>query len=274
MRLPPIFYHFFDVPLPYVRTLALQNHIHELQLAQRRATGKHNDYLLLLEHRPVYTAGRRQTEAETKDEATRLARVGADFVRTQRGGELTYHGPGQLVGYPLLDLGRHTPAMSIREYICRLQSALKLHLHEAHALKSAPSEHTGVFLDAHTKIASIGVQVRHRLTTHGFALNVTHEPCAWFDLVVACGLADVRAGSIAGRGRAARDAVGKVGLDVKSQVPGIVEVFGRTMERDMIPVDPSETDEVTKAIAKFEQEARMIERENPALHAPSLTSTS
>lgn len=270
MRLPPICYHFFKSPLPYEKTLALQNYIHELQLVQRRSLGKHRDYLLLLEHRPVYTAGRRQTEDETQDDALRLTRVGADFVRTQRGGELTYHGPGQMVGYPLLDLGRTTPAMPIRDYICRLQRALQVHLHEAHGITSSPSEHTGVFLDAKTKVASIGVQVRHRLTTHGFSLNVTREPRAWFDLVVACGLADVRAGSIAERSKTAVEA----NLSVASQVPGIVESLGRVMERDMVLLDPSEEDEATKAIMKLEQEAELLEREKPAPRRPSLSPSS
>jgi len=97
--LPPIFYHYFQFPLQYARTLALQERIHELQLLQRKR-GHHKDILLLLQHRPVYTSGRRQTDDSVQPERTRLRSLGADFVTTARGGELTYHGPGQIVGYP------------------------------------------------------------------------------------------------------------------------------------------------------------------------------
>lgn len=192
----PILVHYFPLPLPYLPAFRLQQAIHDAQLSQRRRTQSlHRDVLLLLQHRPVYTTGRRQTDDETKDDMTRLAEIGADFISTKRGGETTYHGPGQLVVYPLLDLARHK--LSIRDYIEVLQTSLQKHLKEAHNIHHAPSEHTGVFLDANTKIASIGVQVQHRLTMHGLAMNVTKEPKAWFDQVVACGLQDVRAGSIA-----------------------------------------------------------------------------
>src|ERR1700722_12035372 len=187
MSLPPIIWRYFSVPLPYAQTLNLQEHIHKLQLLQRSARS-HKDILLLLQHRPVYTLGRRQTDDSARDERARLGDAAADFVLTQRGGQLTYHGPSQIVGYPLLDLSRTSPVMGIREYICRLQKMLEMHLKEAHGLDGVPSEHTGVFLDKVTKVASIGVQVRHRLTSHGFAMNVTREPLAWFDRVVACGL--------------------------------------------------------------------------------------
>ncbi|KII86389.1 hypothetical protein PLICRDRAFT_114551 [Plicaturopsis crispa FD-325 SS-3] len=246
MSLPPILYHYFPLPLPYTRTLALQERLHQIQL--RRRPHNHKDILLLLQHRPVYTAGRRQSDAELEHERLRLTGIGADFVRTQRGGELTYHGPGQLVGYPLLDLARAPPTIGIRDYICRIQRTLQRHLLDAHALPHVPSEHTGVFLDAHTKIASIGVQVRHRLTTHGFALNVAREPQAWFDRVVACGLTDVSAGSVeSATGRAVR---------VEDVVPGVVDVFGQVFGRRMERMRLEDEDEVGEAIAEVEEDAR------------------
>jgi lipoyl(octanoyl) transferase len=250
MSLPPILYHHFPRPLPYLRALQLQESIHALQLQQRRSSthNRHRDVLLLLQHEPVYTGGRRQTESEeTASERARLTALGADFVLSRRGGELTYHGPGQIVGYPLLDLGRAKPAIAIRDYICRLQRVLSLHLREAHGLAPATSEHTGVFLGEREKVASIGVQVRHRLTTHGFAMNVTHEPRAWFDQVVACGLADVKAASIEG-------ATGRK-VEVGTEVPGIVERFGRVMERQMVPLQP-ESSELSKLVYALEQESR------------------
>ncbi|KZV65361.1 lipoyltransferase [Peniophora sp. CONT] len=252
MTLPPIFYHHFKTPLPYARTLQLQERIHAHQLALRRQSpSSHPDLLLLLEHRPVYTAGRRQTEDETADESLRLKGIGADFERTQRGGQLTFHGPGQLVGYGLLDLARRTPVLGIRDYICQLQTALKLHLSEAHGIETGSSEHTGVFLDEKTKVASIGVQVRHRLTNHGFAMNITREPEKWFDEVVACGLQDVRAGSIAG-------ATGK-NVNVEGEVEGVVGRLGRVMGRDVERFELKKGDELGEMIMELEEHARGLE---------------
>ena len=126
----PILYHIFKRPLPYLPTLALQEFIHafQLRLSHRLDTSpadvnkppnaaNYPDVLLLLEHRPVYTAGRRQNEDVLRDEKTRLEKYGADWVATQRGGETTYHGPGQIVGYPLFDLER----MDVRTLICFLK---------------------------------------------------------------------------------------------------------------------------------------------------------
>ncbi|KAG2023147.1 chloroplast lipoate protein ligase [Coprinopsis cinerea AmutBmut pab1-1] len=247
MRLPPIAYHVFRRPLPYQPTWNLQEKIHQIQLQQRRESSNHKDLLLLLEHRPVYTSGRRQTEPYIKDERERLTQIGADFVTATRGGQLTYHGPGQIVGYPLLDLSRYSPVMGARDYVCRMERLLQIHLKEAHAVDHCPSEHTGVFLDPRTKVASIGVQVRHRLTSHGFAINVTQEPCRWFDRIVACGLDDVRAGSIEG-------ASGKA-LTVEGEMPGLIERFGRLYERDMVTLDLTEDSPINRAILVLEEEA-------------------
>jgi len=246
MSLSPVFYHYFRTPLPYARTLALQEKLHQIQLAARR-TSSHHDLLLLLQHRPVYTSGRRQTADELAQERTRLTEIGADFVQAARGGQLTYHGPGQLVGYPLLDLARTSPAMGIRDYICRMQRTLQAYLAGEHGLRHVPSEHTGVFLDVTTKIASIGVQVRHRLTTHGFAMNVTREPLAWFDQVVACGLTDVKAGCI-------ESAVCKP-VQVDDAARGVVAAFGTIYEREMEKLCVESAGEVGQAIIELEEEA-------------------
>lgn len=264
MSLPPIFYHYFQTPLPYARTLALQERLHALQLAQRQL-GAHKDILLLLEHRPVYTAGRRQhaDSPEVLEEEARLTRIGADFVTTKRGGQITYHGPGQIVGYPLLDLGRTKPPVGIRDYICNMQTMLKLHLREAHDIATSPSDNTGVFLDEHTKIASIGVQVRHRLTTHGFSLNVTTEPYKWFEQVVACGLVDVKPGSIS----EASKRVSGSDITVEGEIEGLAERFGRVYERDMEKFDVDGEGEMGEAIRELEEEAR---KAGPWPHSPVL----
>jgi len=225
--LPPIFYHYFQVPLPYVRALALQERL-----------------LLLLQHRPVYTAGRRLTEQSLTDDRTRLTAIGADFCTTERGGELTYHGPGQIVGYPLLDLRRWTPVMGTRDYVCRLQKMMEGHLLHVHGIKTVPSEHTGVFLNQSTKIGSIGVQVRHRLTSHGFAFNVTREPLDWFNRIVACGLADVKAGSI--------ETTLNRSVDLQAEIPHLVQQFGIQFQRQLIPLNLDDAGEIADEILSVE----------------------
>lgn len=102
----PILFHYFSTPLPYLRTLALQQSIHDLQLQYRRKGWQPPDVLLLLQHRPVYTGGKRQYETALADERSRLRDLGADWIPTSRGGQTTFHGPGQLVAYPLMDIGR------------------------------------------------------------------------------------------------------------------------------------------------------------------------
>ncbi|KAL0576569.1 hypothetical protein V5O48_005401 [Marasmius crinis-equi] len=261
MSRPPILYHFFRNPLPYARTLALQEQLHQIQLSLRRSSpDKHRDVLLLLEHRPVYTAGRRQTEDNEFiiAERGRLRKLGADFELTKRGGEITYHGPGQVVGYPLLDLshaGSSSSTLSIRDYICLLQRTLTSHL-KTHDIPTSPSEHTGVFLDASTKIASIGVQVRHRLTTHGFAMNITQEPEKWFERVVACGLVGVRAGSIEGALGGQNRA--RESMTVAAEIPSLADRFGKNFGREMVEMDLSEGGEIVDAINEMEEHAAQL----------------
>lgn len=159
--------------------------------------------------------------------------------------------------------------MPVREYVCRLQRILQAHLRGAHGIVSAPSDNTGIFLDdgdgrgAKSKVASIGVQVRHRLTTHGFALNVTRSPLPWFDNVVACGLADVKATSIEGRSQSpSGDAV-----SVGGEVAGIVDTFGRIFGRDMERLELKQG-EVAEAILELEDLARKRESDSPAPSQP------
>lgn len=248
MALLPIFYHIFRHPLPYSPALQLQEKVHELQLALRRVNS-HKDILLLLQHRPVYTAGRRQTASTVQYDLQRLTKMGADFVLSSRGGQLTYHGPGQIVGYPLIDLSRYAPVMGARDYVCRMQKMIEQHLKENHGLTPISSEHTGVFLDPVTKIASIGVQIRHRLTSHGFAFNVNQEPHSWFDQIIACGLNNVKAGSI-------EESINcKISMD--DELERVVRSFGRAYGREMVMLEPHKEGEMGQAISAMEVEASL-----------------
>ncbi|KAF8329087.1 uncharacterized protein EI90DRAFT_1446404 [Cantharellus anzutake] len=249
----PILFHYFSTPLPYLRTLALQQSIHDFQLQSRRKGHQFPDILLLLQHRPVYTGGRRQGHASA-DERVRLRDTGSEWVPTLRGGETTFHGPGQLVAYPLVDLGRLY--LSVRDYVCALQNILASLIVDVHKLPIHKSPHTGIFLSEERKIASIGVQVQHRLTTHGFAVNVTDEPILWFDQVVACGLPEVRAVSIS-------TAVGH-DVTVHSQVAPVLSIFASQLKRDMEPLDHKQG-EIMSMVRSLEVEA---EGEGPWLQKP------
>jgi lipoyl(octanoyl) transferase len=172
----------------YRAALALQ---HELRA--RRQAGKLPDVLLLLEHPPVYTRGRRSQDGDLPFAPAWYARQGIDVVTVDRGGQLTYHGPGQLVGYPIVQVG------DVVAYLRALEAALVAALaDEGIAARNRPQdgiEYTGVWV-GERKIASLGVHVQRGVATHGFAVNVDNDmrPFEW---VVACGLSEVEMTSIA-----------------------------------------------------------------------------
>jgi lipoyl(octanoyl) transferase len=174
--------------VPYRDALSVQASVRELRQREQLP-----DTLLLLEHPPVYTRGRRSAEDElTLGEDFYRAR-GIDVVDTDRGGRVTYHGPGQLVGYPIMrtvDIGCYLRTMesSIISALCELGIPARSRCEEG-------PDYTGVWV-SERKIASIGVHVSRGVTTHGFAVNVDVdlEPFSW---VVACGLPDVVMTSIA-----------------------------------------------------------------------------
>jgi len=174
--------------VPYRDALALQE-----QIRARRQAGELPDTVLLLEHPPVYTRGRRSRHDElTLGEDFYRAR-GIEVVPTDRGGRVTYHGPGQLVGYPIMS------APDVVVHLRTIEDAIVAALAEdGIAARSRPADgpdYTGVWVEDR-KLASLGVHVSRGISTHGFAVNVDNdlEPFSW---VVACGLPDVAMTSIA-----------------------------------------------------------------------------
>ena len=168
--------------VPYRDALALQERIRE-----RRQSEEIPDTLLLLEHPPVYTRGRRSRDDELALGEDFYRARGIDVVDTDRGGRVTYHGPGQLVGYPImrtLDIGAYLRTME-----GAIVSALAVEGIRARSRCGEGPDYTGVWVEDR-KIASIGVHVSRGVTTHGFAVNVDVDldPFSW---VVACGLPDV-----------------------------------------------------------------------------------
>ena len=142
--------------------------------------------LLLLEHPPTITLGRGADRCHLLADETALDRLGVTVVDTDRGGDITFHGPGQLVGYPIVNLVDHRT--DIDWYLRTVEGVLieACGVFGLHARRFPP--HTGVWV-GDRKIAAIGVKVRRWVTSHGFAMNV-RDLSAWFGLIVPCGLAE------------------------------------------------------------------------------------
>ncbi len=149
-----------------------------------RAEGRIGDTLFLLSHPPVVTVGRGGDDRHVVASAERLAELGVDLVETDRGGDVTFHGPGQIVGYPIVDLsarGRdlHRYMRDLEEVLIRTLAAFGLEGARVPGL-------TGVWV-GDAKVAAIGIRVSRWVAHHGFALNVTTD-LEWFDLIVPCGI--------------------------------------------------------------------------------------
>ena len=175
--------------VPYDRALAWQR-----TLAQARIDGRlEEDLLLLLEHPPVVTLGR----TARRGGAHVLRPEGVDVVEVERGGDVTFHGPGQLVGYPIFDLHGPPYRQDLHWYLRTLEDALIAALAELGIPAERKTGYTGVWTGAGEgrKIASIGVHVKQWVTWHGFALNVTTD-LAQFERIVPCGIPGVEMTSV------------------------------------------------------------------------------
>ena len=166
--------------LPYAQGFALQQQVHAEVVA-----GKREDTVLLLEHKSVYTAGKRTEASELPDD-------GSDFVETNRGGKITWHGPGQLVGYPIMHLPK---PIDVVAYVRYLEQTLIDVIAEFGIAGIRVPGRTGVWVQTPRgaeKVAAIGIRVSEKVTMHGFALNCSNslEP---FEHIVACGIADAKA---------------------------------------------------------------------------------
>jgi lipoyl(octanoyl) transferase len=160
----------------------------EKLVADKRADQSLGDELLLLEHEPVYTIGRTPDQSSLRG----AAHLPHPLFPINRGGQATYHGPGQLVGYPIIDL-RHC-GQDLHRYLRWLEDLMVETLAESGIAAGTRTGLTGVWIEER-KIASIGVGVRHWITMHGFALNVCGD-LSPFDQIVPCGIANVAMTSI------------------------------------------------------------------------------
>jgi lipoyl(octanoyl) transferase len=182
--------------IPYTQAWSLQeehfNEIFAVKKANRNAEvlTKTPNYLLFCEHPHVYTLGRTGDAANLLISEEKMKAIGAEFFPINRGGDITYHGPGQLVGYPVLDLDNFF--QDLDKYLRLIEEAIILLLADYNLKGERLKDFTGVWLDTATKprkICAIGVRAAHWITMHGFALNVNTD-LNYFDYIVPCGITD------------------------------------------------------------------------------------
>jgi lipoate-protein ligase B len=204
--------------MAYAEALELQR-----QVARARIDGSlEQDALLLVEHPPVVTLGRSAKERHLLASPEQLAARGVELFEVERGGDVTFHGPGQLVGYPIIDLKRHR--QDLHWYLRQVEEALIVALAEVGISAERNRGYTGVWTSGR-KIASIGVHARDWVTWHGFALNVSTD-LRYFELMVPCGIQSVTMTSIDREVGA-----GKVGM---AEVERLVSAaFGRVFDLEV-----------------------------------------
>jgi lipoate-protein ligase B len=166
--------------IPYEHALKLQQ-----RLTQARAEGSIPDVVLLLQHPPVFTIGRFRGEEDIIVPPEVLAQQEIAIFHTNRGGSITYHGPGQLVGYPILNLKEH--GLGVREYIWKLEEVIIRLLLNLGIQGQRVAEFPGSVWVGEEKVCSIGIQVSHHITMHGFALNVNTD-LRHFEYINPCGI--------------------------------------------------------------------------------------
>jgi lipoyl(octanoyl) transferase len=226
-----------DAPVPYETANEAMH-----ALAARRATGEIPDVLVLLEHPPVYTAGRTSRDEHMVWTPEHMQGMGAELHRIDRGGSFTFHGPGQLVGYPILQLDSR---LDVIPHVRRMEDIV-IRTGKDFGLTLTRSERqTGVWA-GENKVCAIGVRLsRERVTLHGFGLNCATDR-SWFEAIVPCGLAD--------RGVTTLSEIAGRTIGVGDALPGIrrhfQDVFGRVLEpapAEIIAMFAASTDEGSAA---------------------------
>jgi lipoyl(octanoyl) transferase len=210
--------------VPYAESEALQDRVRSAL-----AAGAGPEHLLLLEHPHVFTLGRNADSADVLSPLPWLEAQGVEVHECDRGGQVTYHGPGQLVGYPVVDLDPdrrdlHRYMRDLQEVLIRTLAGFGL---EAHRREG--KEHVGIWV-GERKVASLGVHVKRWITTHGFALNVATD-LSYFRRIVPCGLPEVEMASI---------------FSLTGQAPPLAEVaarvarhFAAVFDRELVQAEPA-----------------------------------
>ncbi|KAI9857703.1 MAG: hypothetical protein M1813_008124 [Trichoglossum hirsutum] len=175
---------------PYALASTLQTHVVTALLASKASSAPSlSPTIITAQFHPIYTTGRRDFPSPSAQQVTHLRATGADFYPATRGGLTTFHGPGQLVAYPILDLRRHFPGRGIgaREYVALLERTVQATLGCYGVTSMTLCDAPGVWVTPERKICALGVHMRRHITSHGIALNVDTD-LGWFERIVACGL--------------------------------------------------------------------------------------
>ena len=204
-------------------------------LARRRAEGTLPDTLLLLQHPHAYTLGRRAGPSDVLLEADGLDEIGARVYDTDRGGEATYHGPGQLVGYPIVDV---RPLGGARGYVRTLETLLIDTLEDFGIVAEHRDGLPGAWV-GDEKIAFIGVRISRGIATHGFALNVNPD-LSYFNHIVPCGIEGLVVTSM-------KRVLGSP-VSLEQVADSLARHFGRLFKRDVVEVEPGQLREYSYVI--------------------------
>lgn len=217
--------------LNYGESLKLQKSI-----SNRLVQGdvKYKNIIILTEHNPVYTIGIR-TRNYTIEEEEKLKNLGAEFYRTNRGGLITFHGPGQLVAYPILNLKNFEP--SVRWYVCHIEKTI-IDLCKKHEITARTTEDTGVWVE-NRKICAIGIHASRYITTHGLALNCDVS-LDWFSHIVPCGLEGKEVTSLSKEL--------KRNVSIQEIAPEFISSFQEVFQCSTEIINISETEEIIKSL--------------------------
>lgn len=197
-------------------------------LLRERCAGHIPDTLLLTEHTPVYTIGRNGTDLHLLAGEEELQRRGITVVRNDRGGDITYHGPGQLVGYPILDL--HGYYLDLHRYLRDIEEVIIRALRRFGVRGERIPQYTGVWVEGE-KICAIGIKSSRWVTMHGFALNVSPDLTP-FDRIIPCGIFERGVTSLEKR-------TGET-IPLDRVAEGVVESFGAVFKRTMVCLPAAE----------------------------------
>ncbi|KAF2709654.1 lipoate-protein ligase-like protein B [Pleomassaria siparia CBS 279.74] len=211
--------------VPYATSARLQESLVARFLAAKQSSALPTPppYIITAEFNPVYTCGRREIGTVSAEQQAYLRAEGrAEFVEAKRGGQTTFHGPGQLVAYPIIDLRTHR--LTPRDYVCTLEKSI-ISTCKRYGIATMTTENTGVWTTPDDKIAAIGVHMRRNTTSHGIGLNVNTD-LWWFDRVVACGLEGKRTTNF--------EKMGVEGKSVEEVGVAFVEEFGSRIGIDSV----------------------------------------
>ena len=216
--------------LPYAPACALQR-----QLVEARKAGAIPDVLLFCEHPHVITLGRNGKKENLQANDHLLAQMNVAFHESDRGGDITYHGPGQIVGYPILDLTELR--RDVRWYVQQLEETMIRASADFSVTAARVADHHGIWVGqppTEEKLAALGVHLSRWVTSHGFAYNVATD-LRYFDLIVPCGIADKRATSL--------ERVLDRAVSTDEVRTRLATHFGELFERNMLHVSLAELEE-------------------------------